>query len=137
MYNWKETLYFRGHTQVCSAIELADFGERSPSSVLNEFLGSETNHPESLEEFKEVLREITKRHDEYYSQHNGSWQDKSIYRVGCIFAFTSSLQPRAEENLAALGFTGSGRIPKLKHPDSDLQIWWIKPSDFLEAIEYS
>jgi len=135
--SWDENISFYTHSTVCSIVELRGFGERSPSATEGAFIGFQDNHPKDLKEFKTKLRELVENWDEYYNKRykKDAWDNKSMHRLAFIVAYTSSLQPVANENLAALGFETSGLTPKLKHPDSDLAIWWITPDKFLEAIK--
>lgn len=135
MSNWKRDTCFLQYSGVCSVLELEKFGERGPTATEGIFGGREDNHPKDLEEFKAHLRRVVTMWDKQYFTPK-AWNSKRVERVALIVAYVSSLQPVALQNLQELGFNSTGPLKKLKHPDSELTMFWITPEEFLKNIEY-
>ena len=133
---WNESLILIDHPTVCSIHELRNFGETVPSTASGSPWGKGSNHAADIDEFKAHLRycveQVAKK---YQCIREDSWMNKSVQRTALIVAYTSSYQVKTEEYLNQLGFSSSGPVKKLKHPDSDLTLWFMPSVDFLEAIK--
>jgi hypothetical protein len=87
-----------------------------------------------LKECKEVAEEYDLRAKKRFGLSSG--HNQCLHRMAVVMAATSHLQKKTEEYLERMGFVRSGPFKKLKHKGSDLSIWLMPASAFMEVIGY-